>query len=674
MLEQRHNTHALSSFNSSSNNHSYDFENKSKIDKNIKQINIKENITQLAINQKNKVNDILNKYNLISEINLNKEEKKVSKIKKKATNNDIQNSPKLKKKKNNSSSSFLNEIKINSKILSNNNSKTTELKIEGQKIDDLVYNNKFTDNSKTDINKMKELLSYRNNNRETRFNNIQKYIEEENKIQQKAKGKRKSQLFIYQQMNNSRNLMRSIRKPEISFITKIFRNFSMTISKNYDMFSGLKLNVKNKLCYFTKKIIRREEFAEVEKKMNKEKYEKLKKEVEAEKIPSFSSINTSSSNNSTTKLKIKAKSKLKSNLKKKTNKHKTLLNKKVSPKKKKLFLPKSNKPLRSISIHSRFSNESNITKLTPKIPNMKKNYRSSRLKKKDLGKNNDIRKYSIINRLQEKFLNKKGQSTTNIPNSNSLRNSINFKGSFKNTLFNINKPTDEGNKDKDKESGENDFRKFLEEQKIKRNKQIRNFIKKQGMNSYNFFYPKEPSPLLSIFKNQYSVYPTLNINRRSSLEKEEKKQIKEINKTSDIYSPTYKHEKISLKQIREQKEKEKEKEKKSEINKIHVIEKHYGNEKDCPICRIFKLRRENEELNNNNSNNNYIKSMRYNKLKLNDKYSGLFSPNAHTGINLKKDFELMSRNRINSARENSLNDEDQKINKNFYVLYEYLLQ
>ena len=79
------------------------------------------------------------------------------------------------------------------------------------------------------------------------------------------------------------------------------------------------------------------------------------------------------------------------------------------------------------------------------------------------------------------------------------------------------------------------------------------------MNSYNFFYPKEPSPLLSIFKNQYSVYPTLNINRRSSLEKEEKKQIKEINKTSDIYSPTYKHEKISLKKIREQKEKKKKK-------------------------------------------------------------------------------------------------------------------
>jgi len=470
-------------------------------------------------------------------------------------------------------------------------------------------------------------------------------------------------------MNNSRNLVRSIKKPEISFITKIFKNFTMSVTKNYDMFSGLKLNVKNNFCFYTKKIIRREEFVIVEKKMNKEKYEKLKKEVEAEKIPTFSSINTSSSNNSLSKLKIKAKTKLKSNLKKKTHKHKTLINKK-NTKRKKLFLPKFNKPLRSISVHSRFSNESNKTRLTPKIPNMKHKYCKSNKLRNNVGK--DTRKYSIITRLQEKFFNKKASSNTNIPNSSSLRNYMNSKSPFKNNLLNINKITEEGNKDKDKEIGENDFQKFLEEQKIKRNKQIRNFIKKQGMNSYNFFYPKEPSPLLSVFKNQCSVYPTLNINRRSSLEKEEKKLAKEVNKTNDLYSTTYRHEKISLKKIRE----EKEKERKKEINKMHVIEKHYGNERDCPICRLFKLRREeNEELNNNNSsNNNYIKSIKYNKLKAYDKYSGMLSPNPHTGINLKKDFELMSRNRINSARSIGLSKEDQTINKNFNVLYEYLMQ
>ena len=673
MLEQRHNTHALSSYNSSSNNHSYDFDNKTKTDKYIKPISIKENMIQITNNQINKVNDILNKYNLISEISSNKEEKNLSKIKKRSTLSDIQYSPRLKKKKNNNnSSSILNEV--NSKIIPSSKDKDKhEVKLEEQKTEEFINNinnNKFTDSSKND-NKMKEFLTYKNNNRETRFNNIQKYIEDENKMKEKLKGRRKSKLFMYQQMNNSRNLVRSIKKPEISFITKIFKNFTMSVTKNYDMFSGLKLNVKNNLCFYTKKIIRREEFVIVEKKMNKEKYEKLKKEVEAEKIPTFSSINTSSSNNSTSKLKIKAKTKLKSNLKKKTHKHKTLINKK-NTKRKKLFLPKFNKPLRSISVHSRFSNESYKTRLTPKIPNMKHKYRKSNKLRNNVGK--DTRKYSIITRLQEKFFNKKASSNTNIPNSSSLRNYMNSKSPFKNNLLNINKITEEGNKDKDKEIGENDFQKFLEEQKIKRNKQIRNFIKKQGMNSYNFFYPKEPSPLLSVFKNQCSVYPTLNINRRSSLEKEEKKLTKEVNKTNDLYSTTYRHEKISLKKIREQKEKER----KKEINKMHVIEKHYGNERDCPICRLFKLRREeNEELNNNNnnsSNNNYIKSIKYNKLKAYDKYSGMLSPNPHTGINLKKDFELMSRNRINSARAIVSTNDNPTINKNFNVLYEYLMQ
>ena len=677
MLEQRHNTHALSSYNSSSNNHSYDFDNKTKIDKYIKPINIKENMYQITNNQINKVNDILTKYNLISEISSNKEEKTLSKIKKRSSLSDIQYSPRLKKKKNNNnSSSLLNEI--NSKIVPSSKDKDkNEVKFEIQKTDEFISNinntntnniNKFPETSKND-NKNKEFLTYKNNKRETRFNNIQKYIEEENKMKEKLKGRRKSKLFMYQQMNNSRNLVRSIKKPQMSFITKVFKTFSMSVTKNYDMFSGLKLNVKNNLCFYTKKIIRREEFVIVEKKMNKEKYEKLKKEVEAEKIPTFSSINTSSSNNSTTKLKIKAKTKLKSNLKKKTHKHKTLIGKK-NMKRKKLFLPKNNKPLRSISVHSRFSNESNRTRLTPKIPNMKQKYfKSNRIKNK-IGK--DSRKYSIITRLQEKFFNKKN-SNTNIPNSSSLRNYMISKSPFKNNLLNINKITE----DKDKENGENDFQKFLEEQKVKRNKQIRNFIKKQGMNSYNFFYPKEPSPLLSVFKNQCSVYPTLNINRRSSLEKEEKKLAKEVNKTNDLYSTSYRHEKISLKKNGEQKEKEK----KKDMNKIHVIEKHYGNERDCPICRLFKMRmEENEELNNNNTsniNNNYnnIKSMKYNKLKVYDKYAGIFSPNPHSGINLKKDFEFMSRNRINSAREIGLtNDIGPPINKNFNVLYEYLMQ
>ena len=259
MLEQRHNTHALSSFNSSSNTHSYDFDNRNILEKLQKPMNIKDNLTLLSNVQINRVNDILVKYNLISEKSSNKEEKNISKIKK-ATSSDI-----LSKDK-------------------------TEIKIEEKKIDDYIYN-KFTETTRSD-NKIKDLLSYKNNQRETRFNNIQKFLEEENKIQQK-KGDKNNKIFLYQQTPSSRNLIRSIKKPRMSFITKIFKNFSMMISKNYDMFSGIKLNVKNNVCFYTKKIIKREEFVEAEKKFNKEKYEKLKKEVEAEKIPTFSSIYTS---------------------------------------------------------------------------------------------------------------------------------------------------------------------------------------------------------------------------------------------------------------------------------------------------------------------------------------------------------------------------------------------
>jgi hypothetical protein len=38
-------------------------------------------------------------------------------------------------------------------------------------------------------------------------------------------------------------------------------------------------NVKNNICFYTKKIIKPEEFIQLEKKIKKEKYEKLKNEV-----------------------------------------------------------------------------------------------------------------------------------------------------------------------------------------------------------------------------------------------------------------------------------------------------------------------------------------------------------------------------------------------------------
>ena len=667
LLEQIHNTHVLSSLNSSSNDHTYEFENNNKNEKKlISPTNNKENlvIERFSNYHKDKINEILNKYNIMPDRSSNKEEKNILKYKKGTINGDSQLSLKLKKKKNvqlkkkdfngnNSLSKFNSISNSNNTII---NKEKTENKIEEQKCDDINYN-KFPETTRNNNNK--NFLSYKNSIGKTRFNNISKFLEVETKSQQRKKNNKSNRLLIYQQTNNPRNLLRSIKKPEISFFTKFYKSSSITT--NYDIFSDLRLSVKNNICFYTKKFVKKEEYAEIEKKMKKEIFVKLKKEIEEENIPSFSSIKTSSSNNST-KLKIKPKAKSKSKGKKKINKHKTT--KPKLPKKKRLKLYKNNKSMRSTSVHSKFSNESNKTRLTRKLSNMKST--NTKLKNQINEKNKEInqetRKYSVITKIQERFSNKRKISINNkIASSSSLRNVNNYKSPFNNNLLNINKISDDENYDKDKENREKDFKRFLEEQRIKRNNQIRNFMKKKGMNSYNFFYPKEPSPLLSVFKNKYSVYPTLNMNRRSSLEKQEKKQTKEMNKTN--YISTSRHEKKSMKKILEEKEKEKRK----EISKLHVIEKHYGNEKDCPICRLFEFKRKKEEI-----NNNYIKSFKYDKLKIFEKNSGLLGLSPQNGMRIMKEFEPMSRNRLNSARIDLILTDSQK-KKNFNALFEYLL-
>jgi hypothetical protein len=160
-------------------------------------------------------------------------------------------------------------------------------------------------------------------------------------------GNKKNKLLFYQQMNNSRNLLRVIKKPEKSFITKI--------SKTSYTLSGIRFSVRNDFCFYTKKIMDEEENTKIERRFKREKYEKLKKEVEAEKIPTFSSIDSSSSENSLARIKIKPKGKSKSKFKKKKSNHKSK-QKLSSPKRKKLVLPKYNRPIRSISMHSKFSN------------------------------------------------------------------------------------------------------------------------------------------------------------------------------------------------------------------------------------------------------------------------------------------------------------------------------
>ena len=648
MLEQRHNTHVLSSYNTSSDNHSYNNENKKKKRKSIvsADIKVKTDYEQLYNKKMEKINDILSKYNIISNQSSNKEEKKVAKKNKKIIYNDEPSSKRIKKRK---TVQLKNENILsisNSLINSNSNNKIiinkdkTAKKIEEQKNSDFSY---FTFNETSNLNnKKKEFLSYKKSIRDIRFNNIQKYIEEENKNQKKRKLNSKNKLLLYQPTDNSRNLIRSIKKSEICFITKE--------SKTSYMLSNIKFNVRNDLGFYTKKIIGPEEYIKLRRKIRKLKLEKLKNEAEDEKIPTFSSIDSSSSNNTLTKIKSKGKSKSKL----KTKKKKTHIKPKpkASPQKKKLVLPKNNnvnRPLRSISVHSKFSNESNNQ--TQKPNNINKGYINKKLTKQG----NKERKYSILVRHQD-FIKKEWKDR--ITSSKELRNlDINNKIPLSRNLLDINKPTDEGAQDKDKETGEKDFKKFLEEQRKKRNNQIMNFMRRQGMNSYNFFYPKEPSPLLSTFKNKYSVYPTLNINRRSSLDREKEKPLKEKFKTSFNSAKTYLHDKKNLKKLLE--DNEKEKEKKYEIIKIHIKEKHYGNEQDCPICR---LKREKEELNTMD-----IKSIKYNRFKV-------FSPIVQNGkIKIIREFEPLNKNRVNSARMDLI-EVNKHPRRNFSVILDYFMQ
>ena len=650
MLEQRHNTHVLSSFNSSSDNHSYNNENKKKKRKSIvsADIKVKTDYEQLYNKKMEKINDILNKYNIISNQSSNKEEKKVAKKNKKIIYND---EPPLKVLKNRKTVQLKNDNILsisNSLINSNSNNKIiinkdkTAKKIEEQKNNDFSY---FTFHETSNLNNKKnDFLSYKKSIRDIRFNNIQKYIEEENKNQKRKKLNSKNKLLLYQPTDNSRNLIRSIKKSETCFITKE--------SKTSYILSNIKFNVRNDLCFYTKKIIGPEEHIKLRRKIKKLKFEKLKGEVEDEKIPTFSSIDSSSSNNSLTKIKSKGKSKTKL----KTKKKKTHIKPKpkASPQKKKLVLPKNNninnRPLRSISVHSKFSNESNQIQKPNNI-----NINKGNINKKLTKRGNKERKYSILARHQDFY---KKDWKDRITSSKELRNlDSNNKVPLSRNLLDINKPTDEGAQDKDKETVEKDFKKFLEEQRKKRNNQIMNFMRRQGMNSYNFFYPKEPSPLLSTFKNKYSVYPTLNINRRSSLDKDKEKPLKEKFKTSFNSAKTFLHEKKNLKRLLE--ENENEREKKYEIIKMHIKEKHYGNENDCPICR---LKREKEEMNTLD-----IKSIKYNRFKV-------FSPIIQNGkIKIIREFEPLNKNRVNSARMDLIGV-NQHPRRNFSVILDYFMQ
>jgi len=595
---ERHDTHALSD-NSSSSNHSYQLDDKNKAyRKSIQKNAMKDNtINKQLDNQIKKINELINKY----DINSDKNKKRRASMKSiKGNRNSIQAELKsqfFKSCFNNNNINIENEYftssnkdkecKYNLNSIQTKNSiidkedrkndipnKNKDSFIKGNEINDndltIKENKEIRDNN--DLNKKDMLiysLSYKKINKETRFNNIKK-----NKDDKIKKIDEKQKLLIYQHVYKSHNLIREIEKPGRSFITKIskliYRN-SFDDSDN----QKLSLTVKNNFCFITKQNINTKTYKR-DIKFNNYQNQKIKKEVDDEKIPSFSSIESSSSD-TYSKPKSKKKKMEKNKMKIKSNN--------ISKKKAKLYSYKSIKGQKGMSLISKLSKDKiDETKkdLTKKKKNIKYNKKklNNIIGKKFDGININIRKNSLSNKYYEKI--------------NNLENEIDNK-------YEKIKMKSKNSKD----ITNNDIKKLLEKEQIKRKAQIINYIKKSGINSYNFFYPKEISPLFSTFKNKYTIYPTLNVNRKNSIEIGAHNNVIVNSKQYSIIKSNIQNDNLSLIEFKDNQ---------------HIIERHYGIEKDCPLCRAFQMKK---LKNKNRSSVNYNKLMRYNNSIVNNKNASI---------------------------------------------------
>lgn len=633
---ERHDTHALSD-NSSSSNHSYQFDDKNKAYRKSYQKNFMNdaNINKQLNNQIAKINDLLNKYN----INSDQSQKRRSSMKSiKGNRNRHRNSLQEEIKSQFFKSSFNNnninigqdyytssnkdkdgKYNLNSAQTKNSNidiedrkndipSKNRDSFLKGNEInnnDFIIKENKEIKDNNDDLDKKsnkKDMLiyslSYKKVSRETRFNNIKK--NKDNKIK---KIDEKQKLLIYHQVYKSHNLIREIEKPGRSFITKIskliYRNPSFEdLSEN----PKLSLTVKNNFCFITKQHINTKTYKR-EIKLNNYQNQKFKKEADDEKIPSFSSIESSSSD-TYSKPKSKSKKLEKNKVKIKSNN--------ISKKKTKLFNYKSFKGQKSLSVKSKLSKDKSdetkkgMAKKKKNIKYYKKKLNNITDKKLD-GININIRKNSLSNKYYGKI--------------NNLESEIDNKY--------------EKIKMKNRNLKDNDFKKFLEEEQTKRKAQIINYIKKSGINSYNFFYPKELSPLFSTFKNKYTIYPTLNINRKNSIEIGAHNNVIVNSKQYSIIKSNLQNDNISMSEFRDNQ---------------HIIERHYGIEKDCPLCRAFQMRK---LKNKNRSSINYNKLMKYKNSIISNKNSSIGelgsarikTPSIFSFVNPNNEISDLSRNR-----------------------------
>jgi hypothetical protein len=568
---------------------------------------IKSQLFKSSFNNKNINidNDYYSKSNKEKEgkFNLNRIQTKNSNIDKEDRKNDVLN-------KNWDSFIKGNEINDNALIIKENKEikDNNDLDKKSNKKDMLIYS-----------------LSYKNISRETRFNNIKKTKDDKiKKIDEKKK------LLIYQQVYKSHNLIREIEKPGRFFITKISKMINRNPSfENLSENPKLSLTVKNNFCFITKQNINTKTYKK-EIKLNNYQNQKFKKEGEDEKIPSFSSIESSSSD-TYSKPKSKSRKLEKNKVKIKSNN--------ISKKKTKKFNYKSFKGQKSISVKSKLSKDKSdetkktLTKKKKNIKYYKKKLNNITDKKLD-SININIRKNNLSNKYYEKI--------------NNLENGIDNKY--------------EKIKVKNKNLNDIDFKKFLEEQQTKRKAQILNYIKKSGINGYNFFYPKEVSPLFSTFKNKYTIYPTLTINRKNSIEIAHNNVIVNSKQYSIIKS-NLQNDNTSMIELKDN---------------PHIIERHYGIEKDCPLCRAFQMKK---LKNKNRSSINYNKLMRYKNSIITNKNASIGelgsarikTPKIFSYVNPNNEISALSRNRTKnySIQKNEYIDEFPFFKENA-ILNDYL--
>ena len=654
---ERHDTHALSD-NSSSSNHSYQFDDKNKSYRKSDQINYMNdvNLNKQLNNQIAKIDELLNKYNINSNQSIKrrasmknmkenrnslKDEIKSQLFKSSFNNKNINiiNDYDTRNNKEKEGKFYLNSLQTRNSNIDKEDRKNDVLNknrdsfIKGNEINDnalIIKENKeikYNNDLDKKLNKKDMLiysLSYKNISRETRFNNIKKTKDDKiKKIDEKKK------LLIYQHVYKSHNLIREIEKPGRFFITKISKMINRNPSfENLSENPKLSLTVKNNFCFITKQNVNTKTYKK-EIKLNNYQNQKFKKEGEDEKIPSFSSIESSSSD-TYSKPKSKSRKLEKNKVKIKSNN--------ISKKKTKKFNYKSFKGQKSISTKSKLSkdksdeNKKALTKKKKNIKYYKKKLNNITDKKLD-SININIRKNNLSNKYYEKI--------------NNLENGIDNKY--------------EKIKVKNKNLND-DFKKFLEEQQTKRKAQILNYIKKSGINGYNFFYPKEVSPLFSTFKNKYTIYPTLTSNRKNSIEIAHNNVIVNSKQYSIIKS-NLQNDNTSMIELKDN---------------PHIIERHYGIEKDCPLCRAFQMKK---LKNKNRSSLNYNKLMRYkNSIIINKNASigelgsaRIKTPKIFSYVNPNNEISALSRNRTKnySIQKNEYIDEFPFFKENA-ILNDYL--